>query len=171
MLKTNRLTLRAAVQSDLNDLFAIYSDPRAMKYWSTAPHVSPARTQKNLDWMIKSAHGQLVFFVIETGGHVIGTAGMHGDNEVGFILHPDYWRKGIVTEAMKAVIPYLFDTIDVDHLTADADPLNVASIDCLKNLGFHVSGTAKNTFCINDVWSDSVYFTLQRPINLNAARN
>lgn len=48
MLKTNRLTLRAVVQSDLNDLFAIYSDPRAMKYWSTAPHGIAARTKKIL---------------------------------------------------------------------------------------------------------------------------
>lgn len=115
--------------------------------------------------MIASANARLVFFVIETNGHVIGTAGMHHDNEVGFILHPDYSRKGIVTEAMKTIIPYLFDTTDVDHLTADADPLNVASIDCLKNLGFHVSSTAKHTFCINDVWSDRVYLTLQRPPN------
>ena len=162
-LITKRLTLRAAQESDLGDLFAIFSDPRAMQYWSTAPHDSPARTQENLDRMIASAARQLVYFVIDMDGKAIGTAGMHKDDEVGFLLHPDYWRRGIVTEAMTAIIPHIFATTDVAQVTADADPLNLASVACLKSLGFQQTSTAKNTFFINGVWSDSVYFALPRP--------
>ena len=162
-LKTKRLTLRAAKQDDLHALFAIFSDPCAMQFWSTAPHETPARTQENLDRLIASAAEQLVYFVIEMNGRVIGTAGMHKDNEVGFLLHPDYWRKGIVTEAMDAIIPYLFAETDVTELTADADPRNEASVGLLKSLGFQETHRAKNTFCINGAWSDSVYFALPRP--------
>lgn len=163
MLLTTRLKLRAAKQDDLTDLFAVYSDPRAMKYWSTPPHDSPAHTQELLNWMISSAPARLVYVVIEMDGTVIGTAGMHQGDEVGFIIHSDYWRKGIGTEAMRAIIPHLFATTDVAELTADADPDNIASVDCLKKLGFHVTSTKENTFLINGVWPHSVYFALPRP--------
>jgi len=163
MLETNRLILRAAKANDLMDLHAIFRSPEAMKYWSTAPHDSPAHTQENLTGMIESAAERLVYFVIEMNGRVIGTAGVHKDDEVGFILHPDHWRQGIVTEAMSAIIPHLFAVTDVERLTADADPLNEASVNCLKKLGFTETHREKNTFFINGVWSDSVYLSLPRP--------
>lgn len=162
-LKTKRLTLRAAKQSDLHDLYAIFSDKRAMAYWSTPPHDSPERTQQNLSWMIASVAKQLVYFVLDFDGQAIGTAGMHKDNEVGFLLHPDYWRQGIVTEAMQVIIPHIFAVTDVSELTADADPRNIASLNLLKSLGFTETHRAKNTFCIDDVWVDSIYLALQRP--------
>lgn len=165
-LRTRRLILRAARQDDLQDLFAIFSDTRAMKYWSTAPHKTPERTQENLDRLIEAAQDRLTYFVIEMDGRAIGTAGMHKENEIGFLLHPNYWRQGIVTEAMVAIIPHIFATTDVTQLTADADPNNAASVGLLKSLGFQETGRAKDTYCIDGVWSDSVYFALQRAEHL-----
>ncbi len=163
ILKTERLILRAAKQGDLMDLYAIFSDPRAMRYWSTAAHENPERTQQNLDRLIAAAERQLTYFVMERDGRAIGTAGMHKTDEVGFLLHPDYWRQGIVTEAMNTIIPYLFEVTDHAQLTADADPRNEASVGILKSLGFQETHRAEKTFCINGEWSDSVYFALQRP--------
>ncbi len=162
-LRTDRLLLRTARQNDLMDLYKILSDARAMRYWSTAAHDSPERTQQNLDRLIASAQIQLTYFVIEKDGRAIGTAGIHKTDEVGFILHPDYWRQGIVTEAMQAIIPYLFEVTDHAQLTADADPRNNASVGLLRSLGFQETHRAEKTFCINGEWSDSVYFALQRP--------
>lgn len=104
-------------------------------------------------------------FVIEKDGRAIGTAGMHKDTEIGFLLHPDYWRQGIGAEAMRTIIPYLFSQTDARELTADVDPRNDASVGLLKSLGFHETHRAKNTFCINGEWSDSVYFALTRPVD------
>lgn len=166
-LHTKRLILRGARQADLDDLFAIYSNPQSMRYWSTAPHTSPDQTQRNLDAMIaRAATPPLTYFMITLDGRLIGTAGMHRADEVGFILHPDFWRKGIISEAMQAIIPHLFEVTDQAQLTADADPENVGSVATLKKLGFTETHRAKNTFCINGVWSDSVYLSLPRPENL-----
>ncbi len=162
-LKTDRLILRAAQQADLMDLHALYSEPRAMAYWSTAPHDSIEQTQEHLDRLIASNREQLTYFVIELDSRAIGTAGMHKAGEVGFLLHPDHWRKGIATEAMTAIVTHLFEITDFVQLTADADPNNAASVCFLKSLGFEETHRANNTFCINGVWSDSVYFALQRP--------
>jgi ribosomal-protein-alanine N-acetyltransferase len=162
-LYTERLILRAARQADLMDLYAIFRDARAMRYWSTPAHENPERTQQNLDRLIASAERQLTYFVIEKDGRAIGTAGMHKTDEVGFLLHPDYWRQGVVTEAMNTIIPYLFQFTDHTQLTADADPRNAASVGLLKSLGFQETRRAEKTFCIDGEWSDSVYFALQRP--------
>ena len=162
MLTTDRLILRRACQVDLMDLHHIFRDPRAMAYWSTPPHDTPERTQENLDRMI-NADDPLLFFVIEMDGKVIGTAGGHGAGEVGFMLHPDYWRLGIVSEAMTVIVPHIWQNTDLTEIFADVDPRNAASCGLLEHLGFNVSHTAKNTFCINDVWTDSVYYKLYRP--------
>lgn len=143
-------------------LHAIFSNARAMRYWSTPPHDSPERSQENLDRMI-GADEPLLYFVIEMDGQVVGTAGGHGLGEVGFILHPEHWRKGIVTEAMQAILPCIWANTTLSYVFADVDPDNTASCKLLEHLGFHVHSNAKNTHCINDVWSDSVYYRLYRP--------
>ena len=43
-LQTERLTLRPALLEDVEDLHAIFSDPRAMRYWDTLPHEQVAQT-------------------------------------------------------------------------------------------------------------------------------
>ncbi len=164
MLQTKRLTLRGPQARDLDDMFAIYSDPRAMAYWSTAPHEGRVVTGEMLKRRLAAWPDRETNFQIEMDGRVIGNAGNHVANEVGFILHPDHWRKGIISEAMSAIIPYLWAVTDHADLIADADPLNVASVGILRSLGFRETHRAKNTFCINGRWSDSVYFALKRPI-------
>ncbi|MCG3267537.1 GNAT family N-acetyltransferase [Yoonia sp. I 8.24] len=165
-LKTDRLVLREPRPSDLNAMYALYSDLRAMKYWSTAPHADRSVTKALLDRMIASWEESPAYFQMTLDGTYIGNVGNYRGSEVGFILHPDHWRKGYVFEAMQAVIPYLFDITIHPGLTADADPLNAASVGLLRRLGFVETQTAKNTYCINGVWSDSVYLALPRPKNL-----
>lgn len=163
ILKTNRLILRGPKPHDLDAMFAVYSDPRAMRYWSCAPY---ADRQQAVDLLQRRmTHWEIspINFQITIDDRYIGNAGNVRDNEIGFMLHPDYWRQGVLTEAMEAIIPHLWRVTAHDHLMADADPNNAASCGLLRKLGFHETHRAKNTFCINDVWSDSVYFALPRP--------
>lgn len=164
MLRTKRLILRAPRADDLGDMFALYSDPRAMAYWSTPPHKTSSITKDVLDRRI--AHWQIapVNFQIELDGRYIGNAGNYHQNEIGFILAPDHWRKGYVSEAMGAIIPHLWAVTEHAKLTADADPDNAASVGILGALGFRETHRAQNTFCINGTWVHSVYFALDRPV-------
>lgn len=51
-------------------------------------------------------------------GQMIGTIGFHAwlhihkRAEIGYEIHPDHWRKGYVSEAIQAVLPYGFDQMD-----------------------------------------------------------
>jgi ribosomal-protein-alanine N-acetyltransferase len=144
-------------------MFAIYSNSRAMQYWSTAPHESRTVTKRRLEWRLNDWTSRKTYFQIEMDGRLIGNAGNQVDNEVDFILHPNHWRKGIITEAMGAIIPFLWANTNHTALPPDADPLNTASVGLLTSLGFTETHRAKGTFCINGMWSDSVYLALPRP--------
>jgi len=163
MLKTERLLLREPRLSDLPDMHRAYADPDAMRYWSTDPHASEDVTREMLIGRIAHWAGAPVNFQIEMDGRYIGNAGNFASNEVGFMLQRDYWRKGILTEAMGVILPHLWKVTDHDHLIADADPRNTASIGLLKSLGFHETHRAEKTFFINGEWADSLYLRLNRP--------
>lgn len=161
-LQTARLTLRRATETDLPAMHAIFSIPEAMRYWSTPEHESLAETEVWMARMIAADPATSDDFLIEHQGQIIGKAGAWNLPEVGFILHPAHWRKGIVAEAMSAVIPYLFETHAIPDLTAEADPRNAASIGLLQRLGFRETHRAERTMQWRDEWCDSVYLALPR---------
>jgi ribosomal-protein-alanine N-acetyltransferase len=162
-IKTARLTLRRARPGDLAAIHAIMSDPRAMRYWSSLPHRRLAESRAWLDKMIDAPAAESDDYVIEYEGEVIGKAGFWRLPEIGFILHPDHWRKGLAREALEAVIAKVFSTRDLDALTADVDPRNEASLGLLKSLGFVETGRAAGTVRLGEEECDSVYLALPRP--------
>ena len=91
---------------------------------------------------------------------MIGKVGLWQMPEIGYILHPDYWRRGFATEAVQAVIAHGFETLGLDRITADVDPDNAASLAMLIKLGFVITGQAKNTIEIGGKWFDSIYLEL-----------
>lgn len=161
-LSTDRLLLRRAQRGDLLDIHKIYGDAATMQYWSTPPDADIEASRARLNGLI-ACSSPLTYFAMEHAGRVIGTIGIHDGDEIGFILARDHWRQGFVTEAATRLWPYYFDTLDYAQVTADVDPLNTASCACLLSLGFVETGRAKNTFEINGVASDSIYFTKGRP--------
>ncbi len=159
MIHTKRLVLRRARPEDTNALHPIFSDPRAMRYWSTLPHTEIAQTENFVAGMI---HGKDADeFVIEFEGKVIGKAGIWRKGEIGFILAPDVWGRGLGFEACKVLLEHYFDTHPNGVLIADVDPRNEASLKLLDNLGFRRTGYEERTFQLGDEWCDSVYLELR----------
>lgn len=163
MIDTPRLRLRRARMQDLDDLYAVFSDPRAMRYWDTLPHDDIAGTRRWLAGMIASGPPESDDFVVERGGRVIGKAGCWKLGEIGFILHPDHWGQGLATEALRAAIPHCFASLQMDRMEADVDPRNAAALRLLGKLGFRETGRARRTYLVGDAWCDSVYLALDRP--------
>lgn len=161
-IRTERLLLRRASPSDVDDLHAIFTQPRAMRYWTRPAH---QHLSESRDWL----HGMLFpkepadDFVITLNGRVIGKAGAWRLPEIGYILNPDAWGQGFAREALHAVIPHLFARHPVPALTAEVDPRNTASIRLLCDLGFHQTHSALRTMQWGDEWCDSLYFARPRP--------
>lgn len=164
MLRTKRLTLRLAEPSDLVDMHAFMGDPRAMAYWDTPPHPDISTTKALLEKMVSKATSRLsLYFVFEHQTRVIGMGGLHGKNEIGYILHPDFWRQGFLTEAMGELLPHIWENTKNDHLFAEVDPRNEASIGLLGSLGFRETHRSQRTHLISGAWTDSIFFRLDRP--------
>jgi len=155
-LLTNRLRLRRADAADLDALHGIMADRETMRYWSSTPHTDIKTTRAFLDSMIPGPDTQGDEFVIELDGVCIGKVGMWRPSEIGFILARAYWGQGLATEALTAFLAHAFTGI-TDHLTADVDPRNLASLALLKRVGFVETGRAERTWCVGGEWSDSVY--------------
>ena len=162
-VRTERLVLRPARMDDLDAFHAILSDPRATAYWSTPPHRDRTQSRDWLRSMVDIPAGEGEDFVIEHDGRVIGKAGFFRFPEIGFILHPDAWRRGFAFEALQAVLARSFAVNGLAHVEADVDPRNEASLGLLKRLGFEETGRKSRTWEIGEEWTDSVYLRLDPP--------
>lgn len=161
ILRTRRLVLRPARPDDLDAFHAILSDPRATRYWSTPPHETREQTEAWLTAMVRSPPELAADFVVEFEGRAVGKAGFYRLPEIGFILHPDVWGRGLAREAVEAVIDHVFEVRGQTELTADVDPRNAASIRVLEGAGFRQTGAAERTFQIGDAWVDSLFYGLE----------
>ena len=161
-IRTAHLLLRRARIGDLDAMHAVLSHPAAMRFWSTPPHTSLDQTRAWLASMIDAPAGASDDYVVERDGQVIGKAGFWRLPEIGFILHPDHWRRGLGREALEAVIAHAFAHFPLEALTADVDPRNAASLALLKGLGFVETGRAKGTYEIGGALCDSIYLALPR---------
>ncbi len=162
-LRSARLLLRRPLTSDLEAMFAIMSDPQAMRYWSTLPHADRDVTRLWLDKMIERTANGGEDFIMLLDGEAIGTVGAGRLPDFGFMLRRDCWGRGLATEASRAFIAYAFADTAATHLDADVDPRNAASLSVLDKLGFVETGRAENTFLLGDEWCHSVYLRLDRP--------
>jgi ribosomal-protein-alanine N-acetyltransferase len=162
-IMTARLRLRRALLEDADPLHEVFGDARAMRYWSTPPHAGLEETRRFVQAMVEAPEEISDDFVIELDGRPVGKAGCWRLPEVGYILHPDLWGRGLAREALEAVIERMFAVRAQDVLTADVDPRNVRSLALLLHLGFRETHRAARTWRVGDEWCDSVYLRLDRP--------
>lgn len=148
---------------DLEAIHRVLSDPRAMRYRSTPPHVTIGQSRDWLASMVDVPPHENADFVIEHDGTVIGKAGCWRMPEIGFIVHPDYWGRGLACEAVGAVVDHVFAHFDVPAIIADVDPRNDASLALLGRLDFAETHRAARTIQVGGKWCDSIYLARPRP--------
>lgn len=161
-IRTERLLLRRARPDDLAAMHAVLSNPAAMRWWSSLPHETEAETEEWLARMVAAPADVSDDFIVEQGGVVIGKCGAWRLPEIGFIFDPAMQGQGFASEALAAFVAWRFAR-GSDHLTADVDPANTASLKLLTRNGFHITHRAARTWLIGGVWHDSVYLRRDAP--------
>lgn len=151
IIKTDRLTLRAWRESDLDDFYeyARVDGVGQMAGWT--PHKSKEESSVILDHFISRKRT----FALEYNGKVIGSLGLEAykeenypelDNlsgcEIGYVLSKDYWGRGLMTEAVKAVIEYLFSSEHLDFILVGHFDHNKRSARVIEKCGFKYVKTA-----------------------------
>jgi ribosomal-protein-alanine N-acetyltransferase len=79
---------------------------------------------------------------------------------LGYWIGAQHAQKGYMTAAVRAVIPFVFDSLELHRLEAACLPANVASIKLLERTGFMREGMARRYLKINGVWQDHLLYAL-----------
>jgi [ribosomal protein S5]-alanine N-acetyltransferase len=81
---------------------------------------------------------------------------------LGYWMGAPYAGKGLMTAAVRALVEYAFDTLNLNRVEAACLPHNAASIRLLEKVGFTREGYARKYLCIDGRWQDHVLFGLVR---------
>lgn len=96
---------------------------------------------------------------------LLGGTGLHtrlGENqlEIGYWIHKDFVKQGLVTESTAALIKVAFEIVHVHRIEIHCDPRNLASAAVPRKLGFTHEGTLRAKTPFLDRWSDSMVWGL-----------
>jgi [ribosomal protein S5]-alanine N-acetyltransferase len=172
LLTTSRLVLREVTQEDAPEVFAFRSDAQAMKYIGkpAATSINDAKEliQKFIDGL---ASNEAITWGITLSGDpkVVGTIGFwrmnkdHYRAEVGYMLHPDHWNKGIISEALSEVIRFGFEKLNFHSIEANLTPENSGSVRVLEKAGFKKEAHFRENYFFNGVFSDTAVYSILNP--------
>ena len=108
----------------------------------------------------------LFIFAASTGNLVGGLTlcnvrrGVTQSCTLGYWVGAKYAKQGYMTAAVRAVIPFVFDQLELHRLEAACLPTNQASIKLLERTGFKREGLARRYLRINGVWQDHLLYAL-----------
>ena len=171
-LETERLLLRRISDDDVNEILELRGNPETMKYiprpLATTEEEAMAHI-KMINDKIESNGGINWAITIKGNPKLIGVIGhyrIQPENhrcEIGYMILPQYNGKGLVTEAVKAVVAYGFDNLQMHSIEAVIDPHNIASERVLQKNGFiKEAHILENELWDGKFWDTVIYSLLKR---------
>ncbi len=166
-LNTTRLHLLEMNESHLDDLFEILSDEETMEFYDIWPDKDKERTMQgilNCKKRFEEGRGLRWGITLNSSNKLIGSIGFFWDPKrhcanLGYDLNKAYWGKGIMTEAIKAVLKYAFEVEKVHRVEAQTDPKNFASQKVLLKNGFVKEGELRDKMFFKDRYNTVVSFS------------
>ena len=168
-LQSERLLLRQVTPVDVDQVYEIRSDTATMKY---IPRPLAKNKQDALD------HIQTITKGLEDNESIAWAITLKGDvklvgiicllrmqlknfrTELGYVLHPDYHGKGIMSESVNLVIDYAFNSLKFHSIEAIIDPENLASENVLLKSKFIKEGHLKENEFYEGRFLDTVIYSL-----------
>ncbi|MGE6150237.1 GNAT family N-acetyltransferase [Aeromonas media] len=156
VLLTPRLLLRPLGVPDSADLFAIYGDPEVMRFVGEPPFPELATVSQMLasvERLLAVGESLEWGLVLRESGHLVGTCGLHSfetglpQAELGCMLARSHWGRGLMGEALSAVMEYAGE-LGIHTLLADIEPDNLPSQRLFRRLDF--------------VWQQGTLYRLER---------
>jgi [ribosomal protein S5]-alanine N-acetyltransferase len=172
-LHTPRLQLREVTLSDAPAIFKMRSDKRVMRYMAMPPPKDISEAQQQIQKYLQGyQQNEAIRWVIclrEQPDQLIGTVAfwkMDKANhraEIGYTLQYDYWRQGIMSEAIGAAMEYCFRILDFHSIEANMYPENEASRGVVEKLGFVQEAYFRENFYCKGRFLDSLIYSKINP--------
>lgn len=171
-IQTSRLTLRRFVPADAQAMYNNWaSDAEVTRFLRWPPHSDVTVSQAVLsDWI--AAYEKPDFYqwaiVPDALGAPIGTIGVNFCDDtlalahIGYAIGRPFWNRGYTSEALSAVIAYLFDRVGMNRIESQHDPENGASGRVMQKCGMTYEGTHRQADISNRGIVDACMYAVLR---------
>jgi [ribosomal protein S5]-alanine N-acetyltransferase len=169
-IRTTRLVLRKILPADAEAIFALRTQEVVMKYIDKEPmktiEEAKALVEKitadidnnnGINWCICIPGNEEQLIGLVSFWRIIK---QNYRAEIGYMLHPDYWRKGLMEEAVKAVIAFGFTSMRLHSIEAHINPANAGSAGLLEKLGFVREAYFKEDYYFKGQFLDTAIYSL-----------
>jgi ribosomal-protein-alanine N-acetyltransferase len=170
-LETEHLILREIFIEDADALFAFMKDHDTMKFITPHPvqsikemqekiqaHLAGFKNQTEIPWVVvdKQLNKPIGFFRL----HKLDL--WHKKAELGVVIHPSYQQKGVMTEILERILPFVFNDLQLNRLVGDIFADNQGSKRILEKFSFHKDGVLRQTDFDGETYHDTVVYSLLR---------
>lgn len=172
-LETDRLVLRRFTEDDAAPMYRNWAaDEDVTKYLTWPPHANLEVSRSIIkEWLHayeseRYYHWAIVLKCIDEPIGGISVVRMDEESsvaEIGYCIGKNWWHQGITSEALKAVIGFLFDQADVHHIQCRHDPRNPNSGKVMKKCGMKYKETLINADKNNQGICDVCCYEIDRP--------
>ena len=171
-IETPRLVLRRAVREDAEVMFRNWaSDPEVTKFLTWPTYQTAETAYPILDLWIEG-YEQPDFYqwmiVLKEIGEPIGSISVVRRNdaleeaEIGYCIGSKWWHRGIMSEALAAVMDYLFTQVGMNRIAARHDPNNPHSGGVMRKCGMIYEGTTRSSDRNNQGICDAAHYAILR---------
>lgn len=175
-IETDRLRLRELRDGDADALFALFSDPQVMRYWSCGPWESRDEGLAHVARM-NQGRAQVEYYpwaiALPDTDLLIGTASLfelrreHGTGMIGYALSPAQQGRGYALEAVRAMLRFAFEYLDLQRIEIDTDPNNMPSRRLLERCGAKLEGLLRRRWRVSGEYADATLYGLLREEFIN----
>ena len=169
VLETDNLLLRELVADDAEEVMAIFADEAVTEFYDLYTFQTPAEATELIEHMRNSyeQERQIRWAITrKEDDRLIGTCGFvvlyQHRGEIGYDLARAYWGRGIMAEALRAVVRFGFDEMALNRIEALVMPGNRNSTRLLDKLGFVHEGTLREYDFFKDQFQDLDCFSILR---------
>tara|TARA_R110002126_G_scaffold39248_1_gene116639 strand:+ start:723 stop:1274 length:552 start_codon:yes stop_codon:yes gene_type:complete len=170
-IETERIRLRLIDISDLDSIHTLHSLPETDKYNALGIPNSTEETKAIIEPWIKENQSEKIktytFAIVnKSNGKFMGLFGFKVGHqkykraEVWYKIHSDYWKKGYATEALKAILDFGFDTLNLHRIEAGCAVENIGSIKVLEKSGMVREGRLRQILPLKSGWSDNFQYAI-----------
>ena len=171
-IETPRLILRQARLQDAEPMFRNWaSDPEVTKYLTWPTHQSVAVSETVIGSWLQAYEKENYYqwmIVLKELGEPIGSISAVRQNErteeaeIGYCIGRPWWHRGITTEALQAVIDFLFGEVGMNRIAARHDPRNPHSGGVMRKCGMKYEGTNRACDRNNQGICDTAQYSILR---------
>jgi|SRR5687768_5069816 len=168
-LKTERLLLRRLSQADANELFFLRSNDDVLRYLGREPATTVKEAEEFIGTINKNIdENESILWgiaLLDKPSVLIGTICLwnfrkeHYCCEIGYLLHPDHWRKGIMKESIRCVVEFGFGVLGLHRIEALLTPGNTASSAVLESAQFIREGHLKENLYFKGKFDDTLIYS------------